>query len=112
MLPPYPQPPGNNDLSSRVSRLEVHQWHTAQTLERIEHESLMRASDLKAGVDGMQEKLSQIHDHIGTARTVAGWLPAILRYLAAVILFGLLLAGKISVEGLKPFLAVLGLPTG
>ncbi len=112
LLPPYPQPPGTNDLSSRVSRLEVHQWHTTHSMERIEAESLLRASDLRSDIEVLVEKLDQIQGHIGTARTLAGWAPSIARYLLAAVLFGLFLAGKISVEALKPFLAVLGLPTG
>lgn len=111
-LPNYPQPPTTNDLSSRVSRLEVHQWHTHADLDRIESESLRRGLDLAAEVRGISVKMEALESHIGTARTLAKWLPSALRYLAAIILFALLIAGKLSIAEIKTLLPVVGLPTG
>lgn len=110
--PPYPQPPGTNDLSSRTSRLEVHQWHMVQDLQRIEQESLMRGTDLRTDVNSLRDQVAAVQGHIGTARTVAGLMPSLIRYVIAAVLFALFMAGKISVEALKPFLAALGFPTG
>lgn len=103
-LPPYPQPPGTNDIYSRVSRLEVHQWHSHQDMDRIETESLMRGKDLASDIKAMAMRLDAMEGHIGTARTLAKWGPAVLRFLAAIMLFGLFLAGKLSVAEIKTLL--------
>lgn len=119
MSPVNPMPPGYNDISSRTARLEVHIHHMTDNIHRVEIESLQRGRDLmgeviaiRTEVASLRESLRPINDHIGTTKILASWLPPALKFLAAAILFGLVVSGRLSADLVKPFLGVLGLPTG
>lgn len=110
--PPYPQPPGSNDLSSRIARLETHQFHLTDNTHRIETESLTRGKDLLESVRLLDKRVASVERHVGTITAVVTWLPKILKYAGGVVLFAFLVMGKMTPDGAKLFLQALGFPTG
>jgi hypothetical protein len=95
-----------------MARVEVHLYHGVEDRQRIEQESLARARDISMALTAMQGRIGVIEVHIGAARAVAGWVPMVIKFSLAAILFSLVLSGRMTVEGAKAFLPALGLPGG
>ena len=110
--PPPPMPATSNDLGSRVARLEVHSYHATIDRQRIERESLTRGQDLLGMVTALESRLRVVEAITATISTLSTWLPKLLRFIGAIILFALLLSGRMTIEGVKPFLQALGFPSG
>lgn len=128
--PPQPQHHSANDFGARMARMEEHiQWQ-GHNLNRVEHESLRRAADIvnwiKSVHSSTEAKIRALEDHnreqsarrkllvgiLKTSGNIASTTINIVKYgIAGVLLVGWLL-GKLSLEGVRLFLGVLGLPTG
>lgn len=122
-LPPTPQPRGANDLSARMARLEEHYAFAHWDRYRMEQDSRQRAQDLARALVTMDERLDAFERSQATERAVERsrrrsirtwlqWGLVSVKYALAGGLFVLMLLGKASVEQVKLWLGVLGLPTG
>ena len=117
--PPPPAHHNQNDVSSRLARVEEHLNFGAWNLRRVETESRMRATDLINGLAELGRRLAPIERRIHSdmqsrkaTRRIGTSLMSWLKYLIAGILTLLMLTGKASIEHVKIILGVFGFPGG
>jgi len=110
--PPTPQPPTNNDVGNRLSRVEVHLWYATEERRRIEAESLARAADNTRVLTNLVDRVETIEASHATVSTLATWIPSALKTIAAILIFALVLSGRLTGDVAKMFLSALGLSTG
>ena len=121
--PPPASHRSQNDLASRLARVEEHLNFGAWNLRRVETDGRLRDTDIIRGLrDGLRdinrrlmpiEKqfLASSHVRKATRRmgiSILSWL----RYLIAGVLAILMLTGKASLEHVKLILGALGFPSG
>jgi len=110
--PPQPRPVGSNDLASRLAQVEIHIWYATQDRHRMEQEGLARGLDNATKIDGLEDRLQKLEAHHSLTMAVWVWAPKLLAYAGAVLLFALVISGKMTVDQAKTILPALGLSGG
>lgn len=110
--PPQPQPPSNNNVSARLSAVEIHLYYAVEERKRIEAEALARAADNTRILTDIVDRVEVMESSHATVSMVASWAPWVVKWLASVVIFAVLIGGRLSGDGGKAVLAVLGLASG
>lgn len=110
--PPQPQPPSSNNVSSRLSAVEIHLYYAVEERKRIEAEALLRAADNTRIITDIVDRVEVMESSHATISMVITWAPWAIKWLASVVIFAILIGGHMTGGGGKAVLAVLGLAAG
>lgn len=118
-LPPTPRPREQNDLSNRVTRLELWAQYQSRDTHQEALNSLTRDKDLGEGlsslhsqVQAIQRQFDRIKMILHLLMTCGKWLYGCGRYVVMGGLLLLFVMGKINVEAMALLLRALGFPVG
>jgi len=120
--PPQPRHRNDNDVGTRLARVEEHLQFGAFNSRRVEEESRLRAKDLGEGLevvsarmDDIEEKVQSLEQDRLTQQSILAlastfWTSArdLIKYALAIILTAMVVTGGASVDKVKSILSLWG----
>ena len=110
--PPQPRLAESNNLATRIAQIEVHLWYATQDRYRAEQEGIARGLDNAGKIATLADRIQALEGHHTVSTAFWVWTPKLLAYAGAILIFALVISGKMTIEQARTFLPVLGLPSG